>query len=169
MKVALLHGVQIHFNESFEEILEPEGTDEANTGWRVRLTSKNPVLSKRSFDVIIGANGAKSTLPGFKRNSPSNKPMAIGITANFVNSNQIEDKNSQERSGVNLIFDQPFFKNLRENKIDLENVVYYKDETHYFVMTPKKQSLINYGVFVQVRKRFKHLRKRYCVFTIQFP
>ena len=152
MKVALLHGVQIYFNESYEEILEPEGTDEINTGWRVRLASNNPVLSKRVFDVIIGANGARSSIPGFKRVLPPTKQITIGITANFVNSNQIDDKSSQERSGVNLIFAQSFFKNLRENKIDLENVVYYKDETHYFVMTPKIQCLIDYGVFVKVRK-----------------
>ena len=154
MKVALLHGVQIYFNESYEEILEPEGTDEVNTGWRVKLTSNNPVISKRSFDVIIGANGARSSIPGFKRVLPPTKHIAIGITANFVNSNQTADKNSQERSGVNLIFAHSFFKNLRENKIDLENVVYYKDETHYFVMTPKKQCLLDYGVFVKVRNTF---------------
>lgn len=34
--------------------------------------------------------------------------------------------------------------------IALENIVYYKDETHYFVMTPKKQSLLEKGVLYQV-------------------
>jgi len=34
--------------------------------------------------------------------------------------------------------------------IDLENIVYYKDETHYFVMTAKKQSLLFKGVLKQV-------------------
>ena len=29
--------------------------------------------------------------------------------------------------------------------IDLENIVYYKDDTHYFVMTAKKQSLLDKG------------------------
>lgn len=32
--------------------------------------------------------------------------------------------------------------------IDLENIVYYKDETHYFVMTAKKHSLIDKGVIL---------------------
>ncbi|KFV71664.1 Protein-methionine sulfoxide oxidase MICAL3, partial [Dryobates pubescens] len=33
--------------------------------------------------------------------------------------------------------------------IDLENIVYYKDDTHYFVMTAKKQSLLKKGVILQ--------------------
>ncbi|CAL8235873.1 unnamed protein product, partial [Arctogadus glacialis] len=33
--------------------------------------------------------------------------------------------------------------------IDLENIVYYKDDTHYFVMTAKKQSLLEKGVILQ--------------------
>ncbi|CAH6792961.1 Mical2 [Phodopus roborovskii] len=32
--------------------------------------------------------------------------------------------------------------------IDLENIVYYKDCTHYFVMTAKKQSLLDKGVII---------------------
>lgn len=35
--------------------------------------------------------------------------------------------------------------------IDLENIVYYKDDTHYFVMTAKKQSLLEKGVILQVK------------------
>lgn len=34
--------------------------------------------------------------------------------------------------------------------IDLENIVYYKDDTHYFVMTAKKQSLLDKGVILHV-------------------
>lgn len=39
--------------------------------------------------------------------------------------------------------------------VDLENIVYYKDDTHYFVMTAKKASLLKKGVIKQVRKAFK--------------
>ena len=34
--------------------------------------------------------------------------------------------------------------------IDLENIVYYKDDTHYFVMTAKKDSLLKKGVLKSV-------------------
>lgn len=37
--------------------------------------------------------------------------------------------------------------------IDLENIVYYKDDTHYFVMTAKKQCLLRLGVLRQVGPR----------------
>ena len=48
-----------------------------------------------------------------------------------------------------FIFNQKFFNDLYEAKgVDLENIVYYRDETHYFVMTAKKQSLIDKGVIV---------------------
>jgi len=44
-----------------------------------------------------------------------------------------------------------FFKDLNSSAgIDLENIVYYKDETHYFVMTAKKHSLLYKGVLLQV-------------------
>lgn len=32
----------------------------------------------------------------------------------------------------------------------MENIVYYKDNTHYFVMTAKKQSLLDKGVIINV-------------------
>lgn len=38
--------------------------------------------------------------------------------------------------------------------IDLENIVYYKDDTHYFVMTAKKQSLLDKGVILHVSHGF---------------
>ena len=39
----------------------------------------------------------------------------------------------------------------KELGIDLENIVYFKDEMHYFVMTAKKQSLLKRGVLKEVR------------------
>lgn len=37
-----------------------------------------------------------------------------------------------------------------DTDIDLENIVYYKDDTHYFVMTAKKDSLLRKGVLREV-------------------
>lgn len=54
-------------------------------------------------------------------------------------------------SGVAYIFNQQFFKDMKEaTGVDLENIVYYKDETHYFVMCAKKQSLLERGVIIEV-------------------
>ena len=42
---------------------------------------------------------------------------------------------------------QKFFRSLKADmKIDLENIVYFRSDTHYFVMTAKKDSLLKRGV-----------------------
>ena len=107
-------------------------------------------LNQLVFDCVIGAEGAKPGLPGFTRKEFRGK-LALGITANFVNRNTREEAAVSEISGVAFIFNQSFFQELKESTgINLENIVYYKDETHYFVMTAKKESLFNKGVFKQV-------------------
>ena len=45
---------------------------------------------------------------------------------------------------------QDLFRNLDNANIVLENIVYYKDKTHYFVMTAKKASLLKRGVLKEV-------------------
>jgi F-actin monooxygenase len=87
---------------------------------------------------------------GFKRKEFRGR-LAIAITANFVNRHSEAEARVQEISGVAFIFNQKFFRELNSaTGIDLENIVYYKDETHYFVMTAKKHSLINKGVIIKV-------------------
>ena len=90
-------------------------------------------------------------MTGFKRKEFRGK-LAIAITANFINRHSTEEARVEEISGVAFIFNQKFFQDLKEDTgIDLENIVYYKDDTHYFVMTAKKNSLINKGVILKVR------------------
>lgn len=89
-------------------------------------------------------------LSGFKRKEFRGK-LAIAITANFLNKFTTEEARVEEISGVAFIFNQKFFLDLKERTgIDLENIVYYKDDTHYFVMTAKKQSLLEKGVLKEV-------------------
>lgn len=99
---------------------------------------------------MIGADGKRNTLQGFKRKEFRGK-LAIAITANFINKRTEAEARVEEISGVAFIFNQKFFKELNATTgIDLENIVYYKDDTHYFVMTAKKHSLIDKGVIMQV-------------------
>ncbi|XP_054725581.1 F-actin-monooxygenase Mical isoform X6 [Anastrepha obliqua] len=146
MKVALLLGVEIHENVSFERTIEPS---DDGFGWRAAVTPADHVVSYYEFDVLIGADGKRNTLEGFKRKEFRGK-LAIAITANFINKKTEAEAKAEEISGVAFIFNQSFFKELYEKTgIDLENIVYYKDETHYFVMTAKKHSLIDKGVILQ--------------------
>ncbi|XP_044752612.1 F-actin-monooxygenase Mical isoform X2 [Coccinella septempunctata] len=147
LKVALVLGVEIHTEVSFESLVEP--SQDEKIGWRAQVKPSDHPVSQYEFDVIIGADGKRNTLTGFKRKEFRGK-LAIAITANFINKRTEAEARVEEISGVAFIFNQKFFKDLyHETGIDLENIVYYKDETHYFVMTAKKTSLIEKGVILQ--------------------
>ncbi|XP_067396943.1 F-actin-monooxygenase MICAL2 isoform X12 [Emydura macquarii macquarii] len=148
-KVALLLGIEIHVNVDFVKVLEPpEDQENQKRGWRAEFLPMDHPLSEFEFDVIIGADGRRNTLEGFRRKEFRGK-LAIAITANFINRNTTAEAKVEEISGVAFIFNQKFFQDLKEETgIDLENIVYYKDSTHYFVMTAKKQSLLDKGVII---------------------
>ncbi|XP_023575172.1 F-actin-monooxygenase MICAL2 isoform X1 [Octodon degus] len=148
-KVALMLGVEIHVNVEFVKVLEPpEDQENQKIGWRAEFLPTDHPLSEFEFDVIIGADGRRNTLEGFRRKEFRGK-LAIAITANFINRNSTAEAKVEEISGVAFIFNQKFFQDLKEETgIDLENIVYYKDCTHYFVMTAKKQSLLDKGVIM---------------------
>uniref|UniRef100_A0A8C3KXI0 F-actin monooxygenase n=1 Tax=Chrysolophus pictus TaxID=9089 RepID=A0A8C3KXI0_CHRPC len=148
-KVALMLGVEIHVNLEFVKVLEPpEDQENQKIGWRAEFLPVDHPLSEYEFDVIIGADGRRNTLEGFRRKEFRGK-LAIAITANFINRNTTAEAKVEEISGVAFIFNQKFFQDLKEETgIDLENIVYYKDSTHYFVMTAKKQSLLDKGVII---------------------
>ncbi|XP_069855440.1 F-actin-monooxygenase MICAL2 isoform X2 [Dipodomys merriami] len=149
-KVALMLGVEIHVNVEFVKVLEPpEDQENQKIGWRAEFLPMDHALSEFEFDVIIGADGRRNTLEGFRRKEFRGK-LAIAITANFINRNSTAEAKVEEISGVAFIFNQKFFQDLKEETgIDLENIVYYKDCTHYFVMTAKKQSLLDKGVIIK--------------------
>lgn len=99
---------------------------------------------------MTGCDGKYNCLK-FKRKEFRGK-LAIAITCNFRNKQTSEEARVEEISGVAFIYNQEFFHELsKKTGIDLENILYYRDETHYFVMTAKKKSLIATGVIKQVR------------------
>ncbi|BES99796.1 Hypothetical protein NTJ_12613 [Nesidiocoris tenuis] len=149
LKVALILGVEIHEGVGFESLIPPPD-DQANgrVGWRAETSPPDHPVSQYEFDVLMGADGKRNTLEGFKRKEFRGK-LAIAITANFINRHSEAEARVEEISGVAFIFNQKFFKDLYATTgIDLENIVYYKDDTHYFVMTAKKHSLIDKGVII---------------------
>uniref|UniRef100_A0A673Y3X6 F-actin monooxygenase n=1 Tax=Salmo trutta TaxID=8032 RepID=A0A673Y3X6_SALTR len=149
LKVSLIVGVEVHVNVEFVKLLEPpENQENEGPGWRAEIRPENHPLVDFDFDVVIGADGRRNTLDGFRRKEFRGK-LAIAITANFVNRNTTAEAKVEEISGVAFIFNQKFFLELKEETgIDLENIVYYRDNTHYFVMTAKKQSLLDKGVII---------------------
>nr|XP_020857293.1 F-actin-methionine sulfoxide oxidase MICAL3 isoform X7 [Phascolarctos cinereus] len=149
LKVALILGIEIHVNVEFQGLVyPPEDQENERIGWRAQVHPKTHPVSEYEFEVIIGGDGRRNTLEGFRRKEFRGK-LAIAITANFINRHTTAEAKVEEISGVAFIFNQKFFQELREaTGIDLENIVYYKDDTHYFVMTAKKQSLLDKGVIL---------------------
>ncbi|XP_043356282.1 F-actin-monooxygenase MICAL1 isoform X5 [Dermochelys coriacea] len=150
LKVALLLGAEVHVNVQFEGLIPPAEKGSGRGGaWRAALQPSSSPVGQYEFDVLISAGGGKFVPEGFKRKEMRGK-LAIGITTNFVNRHSRAEVEVAEISGVARIYNQQFFQNLyNKTGIDLENIVYYKDDTHYFVMTAKKQSLLRKGVIVQ--------------------
>uniref|UniRef100_A0A673MJ70 F-actin monooxygenase n=1 Tax=Sinocyclocheilus rhinocerous TaxID=307959 RepID=A0A673MJ70_9TELE len=149
LKIALLLGVEFHVNVEFVKLVEPpEDQENEGPGWRAEIRPADHPVADFNFDVVVGADGRRNSLEGFRRKEFRGK-LAIAITANFINRNTTAEAKVEEISGVAFIFNQKFFQDLRqETGIDLENIVYYKDNTHYFVMTAKKQSLLDKGVII---------------------
>lgn len=154
-------GVKVHPGVSFSNLIEPAN---ANSGWTVKTTPSSCAVTSYHFDIIIGADGKQNSLPGFHSKEFRAK-LALAITVNFVNSSSKHESSVPEISGVAYLYRQDFFNTLADRYgISLENIVYFKDETHYFVMTAKKHSLLGKGVLKRVRGSHKYMR--YVVYAV---
>ena len=135
-------GIQVYTGVKFLGLLEPE--DEM--GWQARLLPADHEARHFSFDVVLGASGKNVNLEGFNRYKLDAK-LAIAITCNFANESSKEEAYVNEISGMQKQYHQQFFNSLEaKHGIQLENLIYYKDQTHYFVMTARKESLLSRGV-----------------------
>lgn len=106
-------------------------------------------LHNYQWDVIIGADGRRNTLKRLFPRKEFRGRLAIAITANFINRQSPTEAAVPEISGLSFIYNQEMFNALSyDTGIDLENICYYKDDTHYFVMTAKKKSLLERGVLL---------------------
>ena len=138
LKLALLLGVEVRSAESFVSLKEPDG----RRGWRA-VTSKGEL----DCDLIFCATGCNipEGLGSFSKKKPEFK-MAIAVTANFRRGLDNE-KNVEEIPGLARQNKMEYFKELEERyNVGLENIVYFKDMTNYFVMTVKKDSLLKNGI-----------------------
>ncbi len=119
------------------------GPKDAHTGWTADTTPTS--IASNDYDVILAADGKQQSLSGFRAKEFRAK-LALAITVNFVNHNTQAENSVPEIGGVAFVYRQEFFNSLaKTHDIELENIVYYKDETHYLVMTVRKQSLLRKG------------------------
>jgi hypothetical protein len=145
IKLNLLLGVKIHFGHSFEELYSIDG--------KVILTRCCPDIPDLPCTLLVGADGVSSTVAkkyDFNRSSFVGN-LCIGMTFNFKN-NHTKDEVALREFAVSQIYHQSYFKEIEDKfNITLENLVYYQGETHYFVMTIKKNSLFARNVFKEIK------------------
>ena len=146
-KIGLMLGVDIINPVTFKEILSP---NQSGKGWTASFYPNNHhKLNEFSIHMLVDASGRNAPIEGFDHHS-LNAKLCIAVTANFVNNRTKEEARVQEIAGLSRQYNPDFFANIDKDKgISLENIVYYKGETHYFVMTATRQSLLRRGVFVE--------------------
>ncbi len=70
-------------------------------GWSARFVPESHHVNDYEFNVLIGADGKRNTVPGFRRKEFRGK-LAIGITANFINRHTQAEQRVPEISGKRL-------------------------------------------------------------------
>lgn len=61
-------GVEIHEGVGFESLLAPPSNqDEEKIGWRAVVSPPEHPVAQYEFNVLVGADGKRNTLEGFKR------------------------------------------------------------------------------------------------------
>ena len=141
LQVSLILGVQFHAPLEYVDVYEPD--EEGKHKWRLKLDQADHLVANLDFDFIVAADGARTKFRTVIDHNIKPGKLCIGITANFVNMRTQKEMEVQSIAGVAAIYDQQFFRSLKsEKEIELENIVYYKDDTHYFVMTARKKNLL---------------------------
>ncbi|EGZ17859.1 hypothetical protein PHYSODRAFT_545333 [Phytophthora sojae] len=150
LKVALLIGVKVHSSTDFESIVPP--ALEENGGNPFYSVTTKPQIPKMEFTAVLGASGTNDTLAepaGINRFVYSSKE-ELGIVCYFPNLGTSDESKAKEFSWTTQR-KHPMLDKLREIGFDMENVVYYRGEMHYIVMTPKRQNLLDRRVLSQNR------------------
>jgi hypothetical protein len=133
LKVALLLGAELDLTEVCVE----NGV----------VQTENGVVLRDQLMLVnaCGRNGAISRELGFEHQELGTGT-AIGLVVHFENGGSREERAMKERSCA-YQFCRPLFDQLKlEHGADLENIVYYRGDTHYFVMTPRVANLVERGV-----------------------
>eukprot|EP00933_Yihiella_yeosuensis_P006060 TRINITY_DN110707_c0_g1_i1.p1 TRINITY_DN110707_c0_g1~~TRINITY_DN110707_c0_g1_i1.p1 ORF type:complete len:592 (+),score=119.03 TRINITY_DN110707_c0_g1_i1:70-1845(+) len=141
LKIALLLGSKVVLEDSFFGITPPSDDD---SRWSVSLGSGREL----QCNVLVGSDGENSLVAkaaGFE-SSFTQFSKSIGVTFNFEKSANPEETRLKEFSRSKQFYGKWFQEVEQRTGVSLENFVYFKDETHYFVMAASHQSLIAAGV-----------------------
>lgn len=110
----------------------------------------DPSLDSYPFNVLLCATGEHSKLTsalGFQRQG-FRPTQAIGITCNFKRAEKVDLQMKDVKDGGYISYlNKKWFGEIESTTgVALENLVFYKDETHYLVMCIREANLLSQGV-----------------------
>ncbi|KAF4132803.1 FAD binding domain [Phytophthora infestans] len=146
LKVALLVGVKVYSATGFKSIVSPE----ENVGNPFYSIKTEPQIPVAEYTAVLGATGTNDLVAEsagitrfvFSRNE------SLGIVCYFPNLETTDELKTKEFSWTTRLKHHMLDK-MRDVGIDLENVVYFRGDMHYLVMTPKRQNLLIHDVVKQ--------------------
>ena len=142
-KICMIIGIKIISPVKFVDVISPTVSSK---GWTATFSPDSKQLKEFRFDMLMVASGKNMPVQTFNRQSLGGK-LAIAVTGNFKNHGTNKEQEVKEISGLSKQYNLDFFENIKKDKdVSLENIVYYKGDTHYFVMTATKESLLARGV-----------------------
>ncbi|KAG7376922.1 hypothetical protein PHYPSEUDO_012543 [Phytophthora pseudosyringae] len=148
LKVALLVGVKVYSATSFEKIVAPGSEkSDGNPFYSIRTEPQIPVAE---YTAVLGATGVNDQLaePAGINRFVFSQNESLGIVCYFPNLETVEETKVKEFSWTAQL-KHHMLDRMREVGIDLENIVYFRGEMHYLVMTPKRNNLLVRGVVRQ--------------------
>ena len=117
--------------------------------WCLSSNSDDCISLLWPVEVVIAADGEHSAIAqrcGLRHHAFQAGP-AIGITGNFVLDPLSAEEREALETNVSAHFARESFARLRATSgLEMENLVYFRDDTHYLVFSPKKASLLSTGV-----------------------
>ncbi|GAB6020606.1 hypothetical protein CHUAL_003283 [Chamberlinius hualienensis] len=146
LKYALCLGVECHFGVTYDHLIEPT----ESTGWRAKFTPNEINLENFEYDVLVDATGRRNSVYDID-SPPKNRSLdgrkvgkkMIAIAASFVNSGQMSERYPQVNS-VNWAKNENinYASSLEKRGFNVETIVYFRRETHYFIFTLKVNELL---------------------------
>ncbi|ETO76334.1 hypothetical protein F444_08253 [Phytophthora nicotianae P1976] len=148
LKVALLVGVKVHSATGFKAIVSPSPHD--NGGNLFYSIKTEPQIPVAEYTAVLGATGTNDLIaePAGITRFVFSRNESLGIVCYFPNLETTDEMKTKEFSWTTRLKHHMLDK-MRDVGIDLENIVYFRGDMHYLVMTPKRQNLLIHGVVKQ--------------------
>ncbi|KAG2805315.1 hypothetical protein PC116_g22061 [Phytophthora cactorum] len=148
LKVALLVGVKVCSATGFKAIVSP--SPEENGGNLFYSIKTEPQIPIAEYTAVLGATGTNDVIaePAGITRFVFSRNESLGIVCYFPNLETTDEMKTKEFSWTTR-FGHHMLDKMRDVGIDLVNIVYFRGDMHYLVMTPKRQNLLIHGVVKQ--------------------